>query len=144
MYIEHKVYISATIRNDSAASGRVNAVPIDLITHAVETGGCTFGNCKCWHTTTDCITVIGCCTVTLVPFVAYLHSIIADDFATFGRCTIVVDGVFELTVVVPIDIYISTHPSTCIVECWLYSGTCLSREDTNQSVVGVNLAVGRC
>ena len=135
VYIERNVYDTTTVGYDVGCTGRIDAVPVYLVTHTVESGSCTYGHGEFGHTGTDSVTVATCCTVALVPSVTYLHGAVAYHITVCSRSSVGIEVGVEEGIFTPINIYITAHPVTRVTESGLHLGTGLGRKDAACGVV---------
>ena len=125
MHIEHEVYDATTVSDDVISAGRVDAVPVYLITHTVETSGGTCRYGELGHACTDGVTIACGRAIALVPSAVNLHRIVTHYITTCSRCTILVECIVETGIAIPVYIYIAAHPATRVVKGGLHLGTSL-------------------
>ena len=123
MNVQSHIGNATTIGNEVGSTCRVQAVPVNLVAHAVETYGCTSRNGELGHAALYGIAVGGSRAVALAPCAFNLSSIVADDVAALGRSTVAVYSIGEYAILAPVGVDIAAHPCAVVLECGCYLST---------------------
>ena len=69
---------------------------------------------------------------------------IGHQVAAFGGCSVGIDVVGELSVLVAVDVEVAVHPTACEVELHLHVLTCLDKKRLGHILVVEFVASGQC